>query len=302
MKNSQKNRLRVAIIVFSPSGNTLSTAESIEQSFLSRGAHVQVLNLTGKKEINHRASIIRYLKETVKPHDVLCIGGPVYAGHLQQNVKNIIKCLPSPNATWGSLSVPFVSYGGIHSSVALKEAGALLRNKGRKNILGIKIAASHSLTQKFDFSINEHKPGLDEMELIESMADKVLETTSFNAGEIKDVSKSFSYIGFTENLAYRVFSEKTLHKIMFGKREFLFDKCTGCGLCAKKCPTQIIKMKDKKPHIAKKDTSKCCYCTECYNKCKFDAISWDLSKSKKYLSHMKTKKKFETQQSALYSI
>ncbi len=72
------------------------------------------------------------MNDTVSPHDVLCIGGPVYAGHLQENVKNIIKALPLPDEKWGSMAVPFVSYGGVHSSVALKEAGILLRKRGLK--------------------------------------------------------------------------------------------------------------------------------------------------------------------------
>ena len=302
MKNIKGNNLKITIIVFSPSGNTLSTAKLFEQSFLKRDAQVQLINFTARKELTDQESIVKYLNDTVNPHDVLCIGGPVYAGHLQENVKNIIKALPLPDAKWGSLTVPFISYGGVHSSVALKEAGALLRKKGRKSITGVKIAASHSLTKKFDFSINENKPGDDEIKIIEGMADRVFETAGKDFDEIKDVSNSFSYISFTENLLYQIFSEKMFHKIMFGKREFNYSNCIGCGLCAKRCPMQIIDMRDKKPVINDSVSAKCCYCAECYNKCKFDAISWDLSKSKRYLSHMKSKGKFESQQSALYPI
>ena len=302
MKNMKRNNLKIAIIVFSPSGNTLSMAKLFEQSFLKRDAQVQLINFTARKELTDQESLVRYLNDTVNPHDVLCIGGPVYAGHLQGNVKNIIKALPLPNAKWGSLTVPFISYGGVHSSIALKEAGALLRKKGRKNITGVKIAASHSLTKKFDFSINENKPGDDEIQVIEGMADRVFETAGKDFDEIKDVSNSFSYNSFAENLLYQIFSEKMFHKIMFGEREFKYNKCTGCGVCAKRCPMQIIEMRDKKPEINKNSSGKCCYCAECYNKCKYDAISWDLSKSKKYLSHMNSKGKFESQQSAVYPL
>lgn len=302
MKNIKGNKLKITIIVFSPSGNTLSTAKLFEQSFLKRDAQVQLINFTARKELTDQESIVRYLNDTVNPHDILCIGGPVYAGHLQENVKNIIKALPLPDAKWGSLAVPFISYGGVHSSVALKEAGALLRKKGRKSISGVKIAASHSLTKKFDFSINENKPGDDEIQVIEGMVDRVFETAGKDFDEIKDVSNSFSYISFGENLLYSIISEKMFHKIMFGEREFIYSKCTGCGLCAKRCPMQIIELKNKKPVINEISAAKCCYCAECYNRCKFDAISWDLSKSKKYLSHMNSKGKFESQQSALYPI
>lgn len=302
MKPVIENKLKVAIIVFSPSGNTLSTAKFFEQSFLKRNAQVQLINFTARKEISDQDSIANYLNETVHPHDVLCIGGPVYAGHLQENVKNIIKALPLPDEKWGSLVVPFISYGGVHSSIALKEAGALLRKGKRKNISGVKIAASHSLTKKFDFSINESKPGEDEIQVIEAMADRVLDCFGKEIEEIEDVSSSFSYISFGENLLYRIVSEKMFHKMMFGEREFKYKQCSGCGICAKKCPMQIIEMKDKKPEINENSSAKCCYCAECFNRCKFDAISWDLSKSKKYLSHMNSKGKLESQQSAVYPL
>ena len=106
MKNIKEKKLKIAIIVFSPSGNTLTTAKLFEQSFLKRNAQVQLINFTARKEIADQKSIAKHLKDTVNPHDVLCIGGPVYAGHLQENVKNMINALPLPDEKWGSLVVP----------------------------------------------------------------------------------------------------------------------------------------------------------------------------------------------------
>lgn len=294
--------MKVAIIVFSPSGNTLKAAKLIEKSFVSRDAKVRLLNITAKKDIANQESIVNYLNVCVESHDLLFIGGPVYAGHLQNNVKKIIKALPLPDEKWAPLVVPFVTYGGVHSSIALKEAGALLKQRERKNIAGLKIAASHSLTQKFPFSINENMPGSEEANLIESMVERVYKIMAKEDHEIADVSSSFNYVSFGENLLYKLFSEKTFHKIMFGERVLDHEKCNGCGLCAKKCPMQIIELKKGKAEISENGTVACCYCAECYSKCKFDAISWDLSKSKKYLSHMKNKNKFESPQSAVYPI
>ncbi len=294
--------MRITIIVFSPSGNTLTTAKLLEQSFLKRNAQVQLLDFTGRKEIADQKSIAKYLNDTVDSHDVLCIGGPVYSGHLQENVKNIIKALPLPNEKWSSLVVPFVSYGGVHSSIALKEGGALLRKRKRKNISGLKIAASHSLTKKFPFNINESKPGEEEFRVVESLAERVVETIGKKSNEINDVSSSFSYNSFGENLLYTIFSEKMFHKIMFGEIKIAYDKCIGCGICAKKCPVQIIEMKNKKPEKQKNGSAGCSYCSECYHSCKFDAISFDLSKSKKYLFYMNKKNKFESPQSAVYPL
>ncbi|MEW6482345.1 MAG: NADH-ubiquinone oxidoreductase-F iron-sulfur binding region domain-containing protein, partial [bacterium] len=46
--------------------------------------------------------------------------------------------------------------------------------------------------------------------------------------------------------------------------------CTGCGLCAKKCPNNAISGEKKKAH--KIDQDKCIKCGICYDTCKFGAI------------------------------
>jgi formate hydrogenlyase subunit 6/NADH:ubiquinone oxidoreductase subunit I len=48
-------------------------------------------------------------------------------------------------------------------------------------------------------------------------------------------------------------------------------KCTGCGVCLKKCPTECITGQKKKPHVI--DQEVCIKCGVCKESCKFDAIS-----------------------------
>jgi len=62
---------------------------------------------------------------------------------------------------------------------------------------------------------------------------------------------------------------------------FLVDpvKCIGCGACAKKCPANCIAAEDAAKYPDKKrppyiiEQSACLKCGECYNVCKFDAIT-----------------------------
>jgi len=51
----------------------------------------------------------------------------------------------------------------------------------------------------------------------------------------------------------------------------LEHKCIGCTICAKKCPVQCISGNLKEPHTI--DQTRCIKCGECFNACKFNAIS-----------------------------
>ena len=48
------------------------------------------------------------------------------------------------------------------------------------------------------------------------------------------------------------------------------DACTGCALCAKKCPVQCIAGERKQTHVI--DTSLCIKCDTCRQVCTFDAV------------------------------
>ncbi len=52
--------------------------------------------------------------------------------------------------------------------------------------------------------------------------------------------------------------------------EIIPEKCTGCMVCKKGCPTKAIEGEKKLPHFIHQDL--CIKCGDCYSKCKFDAI------------------------------
>ncbi len=49
------------------------------------------------------------------------------------------------------------------------------------------------------------------------------------------------------------------------------EKCTGCTVCARKCPSECISGKRKKPHVINQEL--CIKCGDCLSNCKFGAIS-----------------------------
>ena len=53
--------------------------------------------------------------------------------------------------------------------------------------------------------------------------------------------------------------------------EIIEEKCPGCGLCVKYCPTEAISGEKKKPYVI--DQEKCIRCGLCVNTCRLGAIS-----------------------------
>jgi formate hydrogenlyase subunit 6/NADH:ubiquinone oxidoreductase subunit I len=49
------------------------------------------------------------------------------------------------------------------------------------------------------------------------------------------------------------------------------DNCTGCTACKRVCPTNAIRGNKKQRHVI--DQHKCIKCGQCFDKCKFEAIT-----------------------------
>lgn len=275
---SEGSGMNVAIVVFSPSGNTFKVATMLEKALVTRGLDVQVLDTTRKSKFLGVENARKALKEEVGPHDLLCIGGPVYSHHLQLHAQNLLRALPRPGNGWGKLAVPFVTYGAVSSGVALKEAARHLKKSGRITVAGMKINSYHCLSKRFAKRINEGMPGDEVLPLISDLADRIALLQKGDNVSIPDVSKDLAtYQNLVEQIRSKVILHEWGHRFSFPKVKFEHSKCKSCGTCIKNCPVQRIEMTKSGPRI-RRDGPGCIQCAQCTHNCPQEAIRFSLKR------------------------
>ncbi len=264
--------MKVTIIVFSTSGHTLKVSQVFKRELESRGIGVQLIDVTKDSNYLQSSHTQEYLAEEIEEHDVILIGGPVYAGHVEKNLLRLIEQLPEAGGRYGYLAVPFVTYGGVHSSIALEEMGRYLKRKNRKSILGVKIAAEHTLTKTLSNVINKNMPGPYEEKIITDAVERIVQITRKELGEIKDVSKSFAYSRLPERLLFHTLSQEFFHK-KFKEVSIDNHKCIQCKKCILACPVNMFDYSDGIVKMVR-DKKDCILCAECYHVCPVNAIHY----------------------------
>jgi Fe-S-cluster-containing hydrogenase component 2 len=196
---------------------------------------------------------------------------------MQHNLLKIIKSLPLPGGKWGSLAIPFTTFGTISSGEALYEAAELLKKTGRKCVLGMKVEAYHCFTKKWKKKINENMPGEEALLYIEELATEIMKLKSKDLDKVNDISDLFNYQSKLAKFKANVFlREKQMHKYIFPKVKFNYSKCKGCERCKKVCAVQCIEMKNGFPVQVR--ASECIHCAECFHNCPHNAISLNIKR------------------------
>lgn len=265
--------MRVLIIVFSPAGSTMKIAKELEERLIAANNQVQLLNITANKAIFRDGKIKETLSELVIDHDVICFGSPVYEKHMEWYVQQIVKQLPKPDAKWGAFAIPFVTYGGISSGVALTEKVKLLKKSGRTNIAAMKIESSHLVSKKLTTRVNEGLPGKEAIPFVEELVKRI---SNFEQGnkEVEDFSKELNYHNTKEKIICKIMNERMLHKYKYPAFTIDNEKCAKCYKCVETCPVQRIRIENEFPKMAEKNRV-CIHCFSCAGICPNEAITFE---------------------------
>ena len=255
---------KVLIAYFSPAGSTRHVAGVIEKRFRALGTDVWVLDLgecrDGAKEIS------RHIEE-LKGNTCLFIGSPVYVSHA---VPRVMECIEGLSENTGAFAVPFVTWGGACSGIALYEMGKELMNKGFTLLGAAKILAVHSLMWQLDHPLGNGHPDSDDDRMAEDLVNHIQHKLH------SDIPKGIALA----DLAYQT-KENHLEmekvsleaaKAHMPRREIDRGLCNQCQICKEVCPMDAIELTPY-PEFG----HGCIFCFSCMKQCPEQAIKTDLS-------------------------
>lgn len=123
--------------------------------------------------------------------------------------------------------------------------------------------------------ITDGKGEAQDIERLETLADQIKNNSLCGLGQTapNPVLTTLKY--FREEYEAHIFQKKCPAKVCKPLLHYSIHptKCTGCTVCAKKCPTNAIDGERKGLHTINQEL--CIQCGECYTVCRFDAVVVD---------------------------
>ena len=272
MENSNQ---KAFIVYSSPAGTTRHVAQVIATVLKDLGCKSEANDLGNR---NDRSKLNSQIKD-IEDGCCLWVGSPVYAGHAVPPIMDFISKLP---VSKGSYAVPFVTWGGVSSGVALHEMGKMLGEKGYTILGAAKILAVHSMIWQFKNPLGEGHPDSEDDAMIKGLVGDA------NSKLLSDVKKPIPL----EDLNYQPEEvQEAMQKVnievakqMLPPRKLDEEACTKCGICEEECPVQAIKC-DPYPQFG----DACFLCYNCVRLCEEGAIKTDLSQVESMLKEKAAK-------------
>ncbi len=108
---------------------------------------------------------------------------------------------------------------------------------------------------------------------LEKLAEVIKDTSLCGLGQTAPNPVLSTIKWFRDEYEEHIFERKCRAGVCTNLRHFYInvDACTGCTICAKKCPVDAIIGSRKEPHFIIED--KCISCGVCFDVCKFNAIT-----------------------------
>ena len=245
------------IVYFSPAGSTRLIAETIHRRLTEHGQEVVLLDLTAKNRTSEEKTSL------VDPPCCLWTGSPVYCDHAVPLVTDFIDGLPFGSSK--CYAVPFVTWGGVTSGLALLEMSGQLQKKNFIPLAAAKVLAVHSSMWCASQPLASGHPDKKDLEQINLLVDEVIRNLKMEEVVPLDI-KVLDYL----SLALRADAvSKSLQVVKSAMPPLAVNeqRCLQCGECAEICPVAAITLSPF-PILA----DNCVLCLQCVRSCPQEAF------------------------------
>ncbi|MEN8141416.1 MAG: EFR1 family ferrodoxin [Thermodesulfobacteriota bacterium] len=261
--------IKATIVYCSPGGSTLNVAQVIKKGLEGDAAEVTMVDLAAKKEPGAAGA---------GPEDgarILFVGSPVYGGHA---IPPVMDWLAEVDGASFDYAVPFVTYGGVMSGVAIQEMAEVMEEKEMVVLGAAKIVGEHTMMWEVDDPLGKGCPGGAEDAMVANLVTTVL--AKMNKGTADDLAVSPSVLRYQPEEIYE--HHKTFNlaliKPQAPKRIVNEELCGECQVCAEHCPTDAITFA---PYPEFGDD--CIICYNCVKECPEKAIEVDMTPAHGYI-------------------
>lgn len=246
--------MKVLILYFSGTGNTKVIGQGYEQALSKIGHQVTLQSIEGLK--------------TLEDHDLLIIGGPIYAGNMPHQLlfwlkKHLQSTKQSKKAIVFSTSAGLLNAHGVNS----------VGKKLIKNGYQVMDLIRYEMPRNFYVDRYEKTPEALQKKQFQIASQQLIASISkIDSNQTLQINDSV----ILKDMFADIFS---IMAKFLGKNFKIHDNCIKCDVCQSNCPKNNISLEDKKYH------NKCILCTRCIHNCPVNAISYKNKKIEPYQVH-----------------
>ena len=248
------------IVFFSPAGTTRRVALHIEHCLAECGITARLVDLGLPAGGPVQASGLG-----LDGPCCLWIGSPVYCDHALPLVAEWIEGLKPSARGW---AVPFVTWGGVTSGLALPELADLLQARGFQTVGAAKVLAEHSSLWAAAEPLGAGRPDAADLAQVGDLVAGVVA----NLAQAAPVPLDLRLLDYLSPSLRTEAASKSLAKAksMMPAPRAIETRCTQCGECVAACPVGAITL-DPYPVMAEH----CVRCQQCVRICPEGAFPHD---------------------------
>ncbi|MBN2124511.1 MAG: 4Fe-4S binding protein [Deltaproteobacteria bacterium] len=268
--------IRKALIVYcSPAGSTEHVARVMETKLRAREMPVILLDLGREPDIPFVLSQLPAARDNI----CLFIGSPVYTSQPVPPVMAFLRGLPVARRGY---AVPFVTWGGVTSGIALYLMGKELEERGYALLGAAKVLARHSVMWNCADPVGKGHPDGEDDRMIEELTDIVGAKLDLSDPPTTPLADLDYQPRETRDLMSTLGIEAV--KDQMPEKKLDMERCTGCAICAESCPVDAIQLVPY-PEIG----PSCIHCWNCVRLCPEEALTVDLTPNYARIKAMKAR-------------